>query len=235
MMHAEKAAGRRLYPRIFDTDWLMLRGMTQALNRLASKHVSEGQTVLDFGCGDMPYRSLIEARGGTYIAADFGEDADVRISQSGLIDVPDQSVDVVLSVQVLEHVRDLGTYFGEILSVLKPGGVLLLSTHGTWLYHPHPEDHRRWTRMGLINDIEANAFGVQEIEAIVGPLGTTTMIRSTGYAYFLRRLPVIGGLLAGIVALVMNARGWLEEKLTPEQIRFDNGCVYMTRCAKLPA
>ncbi len=173
--------------------------------------------------------------GATYLGADFGEDAAVAISPDGRLAARDASADVVLSVQVLEHVRDLDAYFAEIARVLKPSGVLLLSTHGTWLYHPHPEDHRRWTRTGLVTDIEARAFDVKEIEAIVGPLGTTTMIRLTGYAFFLRRLPLVGRLIAGLVAVAMNARGWLEEKVTPEQIRVDNGCVYMTRCEKQPA
>jgi SAM-dependent methyltransferase len=223
---------RRLRPRIFDTDWLMLRGMTRYLENLISEHVNEGQTVLDFGCGNMPYRPLIAARKAVYLGADFGNEAAIAISPNGLLDAEDASVDVVISLQVLEHVRDLSVYFAEIARVLKPGGVLLLSTHGTWLYHPHPEDHRRWTRTGLVNDIEVHGFGVCEIASIVGPLGTTTMIRSTGIALFLRRIPLIGGLLAGFDATVMNVRGLIEESITPQSIRHDNGCVYITRCER---
>jgi len=47
-------AERRLHPRIFDTDWLMLRGMTRVLGQLVTRHVREGQKVLDFGCGNRP-------------------------------------------------------------------------------------------------------------------------------------------------------------------------------------
>lgn len=225
-------AQRRLHPRIFDTDWLMLRGMTRVFERLIADHVSEGQTVLDFGCGNMPYEPLVKDRKATYLGADFGDEADVSITADGHIGLPDASVDVVVSIQVLEHVRDLDTYFSEIARVLKPEGVLLLSTHGTWLYHPHPEDHRRWTRVGLINDIEIRSFSVREVESIVGPLGTTTMIRSTGFAVFLRRIPLIGGLVAGVLATIMNVRGLFEEWITPHDISFDNGCVYVTRCEK---
>lgn len=226
-------SSRRANPRIWDTDWLMLRGMSRTLERLLAEHVHEGDRVLDFGCGDMPYRAMIEGRRATYLGADFEGDADVRISPAGNLAIGDASVDVLISVQVLEHVRDLAAYFAEISRVLKPDGRLLLSTHGTWLYHPHPEDHRRWTRTGLIHDIESHAFSVRDIETIIGPLGTTTMIRSTGFAFFLRRLPILGQLLAGLVATIMNARGWFEELITPEQIRIDNGCVYMTYCEKL--
>ena len=211
----------------------MLRGMSRALEKFSADHVCEGDRVLDFGCGDMPYRSLVESRRATYLGADFDDHADLRISPDGRLVIDDASVDVVMSIQVLEHVRDLNAYFAEISRVLKPNGTLLLSTHGTWLYHPHPEDHRRWTRMGLINDIETHAFAVREIESIVGPLGTTTMIRLTGFAFFLRRLPLIGQFLAGLVAVIMNARGWIEELITPEQFRVDNGCVYVTYCKKL--
>ena len=222
----------RACPRPWDTDWLMLRGMARSLNRLIAGHTKPGSTVLDFGCGDMPYRKLVEERGATYLGADFREAAAITISPDGRLPVGDSSIDLVISVQVLEHVGDLETYFSEIARVLKKDGVLLLSTHGAWLYHPHPEDYRRWTRVGLVHDIETRSFDVREIEAIVGPLGTTTMIRLTGYAFFLRRLPVIGQLIAGLLAMVMNARGWLEEIATPKQIRADNGCVYITRCEK---
>lgn len=235
MAHDTNHPGRRLHPRIFDTDWLMLRGMTRSLTRLVADQVRSGDTVLDFGCGNMPYRPLIEDRGATYLGADFGDEAAIPISADGRLEIAASSVDVVISVQVLEHVRDLDAYFAEIARVLKPGGILLLSTHGTWLYHPHPEDHRRWTRAGLVNDIEARGFAVRQVDSIVGPLGTTTMIRLTGFAFFLHRLPLIGSIMTAMLAVVMNARGWIEEKFTPEPIRYDNGCVYVTHCEKLAA
>lgn len=225
-------AERRLHPRIFDTDWLMLRGMTRVFDRLIGRYVHKDQKVLDFGCGEMPYAPLVADRKAIYLGADFGNEADVSITADGLIGLEDASVDVVISIQVLEHVRNLDTYFAEISRILKQDGVLLLSTHGTWLYHPHPEDHRRWTRVGLVHDIEARGFVVRDIESIVGPLGTTTMIRSTGFAVFLRRVPLIGGLVAGMIATIMNLRGLLEEAITPKDIQFDNGCVYVTRCEK---
>ena len=224
---------RRLNPRIFDTDWLTLRGMAHSLDGLIAEHVKEGHRVLDFGCGSMPYRSLIERQKAIYLGADFGDNAAIVISQDGLLDAADASVDVVVSLQVLEHVRDLGTYFAEIARVLKPQGVLLLSTHGTWLYHPHPEYHRRWTRTGLINEIESRGWQVAACEAIVGPLAWTTLIRLTGYCHVLRRLPLLGGLLGSMLALVMNLRARLEDAVTPGAIRDDNACVYLVRANRL--
>jgi 2-polyprenyl-6-hydroxyphenyl methylase/3-demethylubiquinone-9 3-methyltransferase len=48
--------------------------------------------------------------------------------------VAESSVDIVLCVDVLEHVRDLDAVIGEIRRVLKPGGLFLFDTiNRTWL------------------------------------------------------------------------------------------------------
>lgn len=232
MMQSTANAGRRLRPRIIDADWLVLRGMAESFQQVFAEHIREGHQVLDFGCGTMPYRAMVEHCGGTYVGADF-DGAPVTISEDGRIARDDSSVDVVLSVQVLEHVRDLDTYFSEIARILKPGGVMLLSTHGTWLYHPHPEDHRRWTRMGLVNEIASRGWKVAFCEAIVGPLAWTTLIRLTGYCFALRKLPLLGAPISAAVAFVMNVRAWIEDKLTPAGIREDNACVYLVRANPL--
>jgi SAM-dependent methyltransferase len=226
---------RRRAPRLWDTDWLVLRGLSRALEAQFARAVAPGDRLLDFGCGSMPYRAMVERSGATYLSADLGEGAAVSISTEGTLPLSDASIDVVLSVQVLEHVRDLDRYLGEAARVLGERGTLLLSTHGTWLYHPHPEDHRRWTRTGLVVDIEARGFTVEAIEAIAGPLATTTLIRLAGFAHFLRRLPLAGAPLAGALAMVMNLRAWLEDRITPAALRRDNGCVYLTRCTKAAA
>ena len=135
-------------------------------------------------------RRCSPSRGVTYIGADFDGAPDIAIRADGTLDAPDRSADLVVSFQVLEHVRDLDTYLGEARRVLRDDGLLLLSTHGTWLYHPHPEDHRRWTREGLIADLAVRGFEATECIAVVGPLAWTTMVRLTCFAVALRRIPV---------------------------------------------
>lgn len=225
---------RRSKPRIWDTDWLILRALSKAAERAIVESIAQNERLLDFGCGSMPYRSTVEGLGAKYLGADFSGGM-LQISPEGVLPVADRSIDAVLSIQVLEHVRDLDRYLGEASRVLKDGGILLLSTHGTWLFHPHPEDHRRWTRTGLVVDIEARGFAVESIEGLVGPLATTTVIRLTGFAYFIRRLPIVGQLIAGLLAVAMNLRGLLEDHFTPVDLVQDNGCIYMVRCRKARA
>jgi SAM-dependent methyltransferase len=144
------------------------------------------------------------------------------------VPLPDHCADAVLSAQVLEHVADLDAYCAEIRRLLKPGGTLLLSTHGSWFYHP-PEDHRRWTRTGLALDLETRGLKVEETISICGPLATTTMIRLTAFAFVLKKLPVLGPLVAGALAMVMNSRAVLEDAITPREMRDDNACIYLVR------
>ena len=226
---------RRSVPRPWDTDWLMLGPLARLIAAEAAAHIRPGALVVDYGCGDMPYASTLRALGFDYRGADLGDGADLAIAADGGVPLPAHCAGAVLSVQVLEHVADLDAYCAESHRLLADDGVLLLSTHGTWLYHPHPEDHRRWTRTGLQLDLESRGFRVEQCHAIVGPLATTTLIRLTGYGVLLRRLPLIGGLLARGLALVMNLRALVEDRLTPAQIRADNACVYLVLARKAAA
>jgi len=220
---------RRREPRIVDTDWLVLRGLSIEVSSIAAEIAHPGVVAVDFGCGDQPYRKLFEQRGAEYRGADLGQAAQIVIRPNGHVDAPNACADVVLSFQVLEHVRDLDTYLSEAKRLLRRGGELILSTHGTWLYHPHPEDHRRWTRMGLVNELESRGWRVDSCTAVVGPLAWTTLIRLTGYCFALRKLPLVGNVAAALLALVMNLRAAAEDRLTPSAIRDDNACVYLVR------
>ncbi len=229
MTSSTSDANRRLNPRITDPDWLPMSKLSGAVARFAAACPGQGLTALDFGCGSQPYRPLFEASGFHYLAADLGTGTEVSISDKGIVKAPDASADLVVSFQVLEHVRDLDTYLSEARRLLRGGGKLLLSTHGVWLYHPHPEDHRRWTRTGLIHEIEARGFRVVDCEAIVGPLAWTSVFRLFGYCYVLRRIPVLGGIVEYGVAAVMNVRAAIEDRLTPRQITRDNACMYLVQ------
>jgi SAM-dependent methyltransferase len=219
---------RRLSPRMVDADWLVMRGMAREIRALAVGLGKPGAVVLDFGCGNMPYKPLFEAAGCRYLGADFEGAPDFHIDAAGHIDAPDATADIVVSFQVLEHVRDLDTYFAEARRVLKPGGAMVLSTHGVWLYHPHPEDHHRWTREGLVTKIEANGFTVDDCRPVLGPLAWTTVLRLTCFRFALNKAPLIGAPLGYLLSMLMNLRALIEDAVTPAWVTADNACVYVT-------
>jgi SAM-dependent methyltransferase len=125
--------------------------------------------VLDYGCADVPYRRFFPDTV-DYLAADLpgNPDATMRINDDGTVPVPDESIDAVLSTQVLEHVADPKRYLQECHRVLRPGGRLLLSTHGFMVYHPDPVDFWRWTGAGLREEVSRAGLRIVRFEGIMG-------------------------------------------------------------------
>jgi SAM-dependent methyltransferase len=156
----------------------------------------------------------------------------VRIEPGRPVDLPSGSAAGVVSFQVLEHVWDLDWYLGECHRLLQPGGWLLLSTHGTWLYHPHPTDYRRWTRDGLKEELKARGFAVEEVRPAVGPLAWTTLFRLFAARHVLGKVPLLGPLLLAPLLCLMNGRMLLEDALTPAGLRENNASVYVTLSRK---
>lgn len=151
----------------------------------------------------------------------------IRLEPGVPLPLPDKSADVVVSFQVLEHVWDLDWYLGECKRLLRDNGRLVLSTHGVWLYHPHPTDFRRWTRDGLVKELESRGLIVESITGVVGPLAWTTQFRSLGYHHLLSRIPVLGKLLSALVCSFMNARMAVEDAITPAVQVDANAAVYL--------
>ncbi len=128
---------------------------------------------------------------------------------------------------MLEHVWNLDAYLGEARRLCHPGGWLIPSTHGTWPYHPHPTDYRRWTRDGLTLELADRGLDVVKTIAILGPLAWTSQIRLLGFREALLHLP-LGGLLSGLCAVLMKVRIGIEESLTSARLRDTNACTYLT-------
>jgi SAM-dependent methyltransferase len=116
-----------------------------------------GQRVLDVGCGDRPYDELLA---GAAELVGFDVPGNPRADLHGSIEavpVEDAAFDVVLCLQVLEHVPDPAAAVRELRRAVRPGGRVLLSTHGVYPFHPNPDDLWRWTHTGLERLFRTNA------------------------------------------------------------------------------
>ena len=91
------------------------------------------------------YRRLMRAHF-DYTASDYdlsAHEGDIRIDLQN-IDLPDASIDILLTPHVLEHVPDTDRALAEIHRVLRPGGRMYLQVpllHGTTAVPATPEFH----------------------------------------------------------------------------------------------
>lgn len=224
----------RLNSPLWRHDAYTLRQLQGALERCIVVLSNDGvlrrgkSRIVDLGAGDVPYRPLFAPHSAEYVACDIspGADIDLVFREGDALPLETGSVDCVVSFQVLEHVWDLDAYLGECRRLLAPDGRLLVSTHGTWLYHPHPGDYRRWTRDGLCRELEARGFEVMRVDAVVGPLAWTTQFRTFAYHHVLSRIGWPGRLAASALCLAMHLRMWLEDRITPRYLRETNAAIY---------
>ena len=81
--------------------------------------------------------------------------------------LPDEHFDIVISVEVLEHVEKDDLFVKEVHRVLKQNGVFIMTTpNGDWVENNNP-DHKRHYKRKELHDILSKQFGNVSIEYAV--------------------------------------------------------------------
>ena len=104
------------------------------------KHVHAGERLLDVGCGEGRFAAAVLDVGAQVVGIDVAEEPlrrareerpelDLRVVPAeGSWPLQDASFDAVWAGETIEHVADTAGWLSEIRRVLRPGGLLLLST-----------------------------------------------------------------------------------------------------------
>ncbi len=128
-------------------------GLTRKITRsrldaFLQKYRSTG-TTLDVGCGSALYGNYFPNRTTLDIEARPGVRVDIVADAHDLHQIPDASYEVVLCTEVLEHLHTPHKAIAEFFRVLKPGGMLILTTRFIFPIHDAPGDYYRYTKYGL--------------------------------------------------------------------------------------
>ncbi len=139
--------------------------------------------LLDLGCGKKPYKHIYDK----YLNESLGIDVETTPHMKQYIDkfydgknIPfdNETFDVVLCTEVLEHVEEPEKFLKEIHRVLKKNGKVIITVPFLQLLHETPYDFYRYTPFALKAMTSRNQLKLISISGFSGTFGffiTTSM------------------------------------------------------------
>jgi 2-polyprenyl-3-methyl-5-hydroxy-6-metoxy-1,4-benzoquinol methylase len=121
-------------------NWLFWQRLRKVMEHI--QRPSPYERILDFGCGSgvmLPYLSQISTQvtamdvdllplESVQVHIPLAKNVDVKdATKTNISDLPANSFDLIIALDVLEHVKDLPRTLNELLTLLKPGGQLIVS------------------------------------------------------------------------------------------------------------
>ena len=197
------------------SDRLLRRWTTRALIS-----AEPGERVLDLGAGRSPYRQFRSDLRWTTADVDSSCNPDFLLEEGEPLPFPDDSFDVVLCTQVLEHAAEPASLALELKRVVRPSGLLLINVPFLYPRHGSPVDYRRYTPEGL-----ADLLGVKPTAvACLGGIGSTVALNLNTFpmsmAWSRKTWAVLVGLglpIQLVFSVTLNSLGLLADALDRTQ------------------
>lgn len=125
-------------------------------------------SLLDLGCGNIPLYEFYK----NYISDNYCVDWLNTLHKNDFLDletditkplpIEKETFDTILSTQVLEHIYNPSEFFAECKRLLKPNGVLIVSSNFSYWEHECPYDYLRHTQFFFKRIAEENGFEMLE-------------------------------------------------------------------------
>ena len=119
--------------------------------------------MLDLGCGDRRFETLCRSLTGfNYVGIDFDGKGPDLLADAHALPFKSESFSFILSIAVLEHLAVPAVAMGEIVRVLKPGGIFIGTV--AFLEPFHMLSHFHMTHVGLarlVDDAELELIAME--------------------------------------------------------------------------
>ncbi len=117
----------------------------------------------DLGCGESPYKDFFmkysnEYKGVDWSASQHQSSAEIVADLNEILPIKSEVADTVISLSVMEHLREPQTMLNEAYRILKQEGYLVAQVPWQWQIHEAPYDFFRYTPYGLKYMLEKAGF-----------------------------------------------------------------------------
>lgn len=208
----------------FHPQWLLpsRRWVESLLKPMASGRV------LDIGCANRWIAHHVDRRV-HYIGLDYpATGASLYLAtpdvfaDAATLPIASNSVEVVVMLEVLEHLERPSDAMLEAARVLRSDGTLLMSMPFLYPVHDAPHDFQRYTEFGLRREASSAGLDIVSLEPALDAIRSAGLLACLAIAGVARAaiahrmlLAPIMLPLAGVAILLINVLAWFGSKLLP--------------------
>ena len=134
---------------------------TSELRSYIPRATNHGALVLDLGCGATPHRDMCERANFRYVGLDYKNKLAPILGDAHALPFRDESFELILNMNVLEHLQYPAVAYAEISRVLKKQGRIIGSVAFLEPFHDNSFYHH--THLGAYNTITLAGLHVLKV------------------------------------------------------------------------
>jgi len=214
------------------------------LEKKQHRDISRGiyGTVLDIGCANQEISNYLE-KDVNYIGLDYLFTAsnwykskpDI-FGDAHTLPIKSGSIDHILLLDVMEHLRNPDHALSEAFRTLKHNGKIIIQVPFMYPIHDAPLDFCRWTEHGVKQLLDRAGFKITQIQVIGGTWETIAIIVNIGLVFALTKwvksksIFTVLGIIFPFIIPVVNILAYLLSKTSIADTRMAHS--YRVTCSK---